>query len=182
MIWRQFSYFLFPEDILEIEKYLINRWDVLFVKYRTNDIGLKYVNSLVWDYFGNSVMLVKSSQTNLVKTEFISTRNYYLIDSNSPTIEIDVVKSLEFPEYLKIGRLYYQPRFFLEWEWISQNEEFIKWAEKIYRDIKKMFKLWKGVYYHRYGKNKDSTLELKEIYLSERAIEYIKNGGELNFF
>ncbi|MEF2175623.1 MAG: hypothetical protein V3575_04060 [Candidatus Absconditabacteria bacterium] len=184
MTCRQFNFFLFSQDILKIELYFKDKGNVVFIESGKNiENKLRISNNFISNKLDFSkVYLTKPELIENVELEFNKYHNSYYINRNSPIIEVLFSNINDNSGQLNRGRFYYQPKYFKNGEFISHDEEFIKWAETIFKDVKKMFILGKGVYYHKYGKIHKGTIEMKDYYLSEKSIEFIKNGGDLNFW
>lgn len=141
---KQLNFFILPDDLREIELFLVNE-GVLFIPQPIYDKEQIYSPSII----RNPKPKKEFDQINLTKSDFsdkvllkrIEQQGYYLMNiEQSLVIEFDTGGFLYKPNQLERGRLYYITGFYNENRFfVKKDEQFIKWADKIFKEVKKRF-------------------------------------------
>lgn len=137
---HQISFYLSPPDIIDLEAALRGQLRFEIVPERLKSPELFTLESLTVPAMGKSdlgVYLVRPEDLDAVELLHAPGVGLWCVDvQKSPVIEFS--RCYFSPQLLREGRVYYVDGFFDEDEnWIEKSEEFRKWAQKIYRLIRK---------------------------------------------
>lgn len=161
---RQVNFFLHKEDQLSFDK-LLKTWEnSVLLRYKTDKAELSILDSSISESGDVSrICLARREDLHEVIMQFIASQNYWLIDSTcSPVIELD--RSLCTDESIRRGRLYFQPRYVAEMEWVEKSKDFNDWADNIIRTVRRKLKKYK----HQMGRHTYSE------YLGEHALRWVQ--------
>jgi hypothetical protein len=140
---KQVNFFIMPEDLLEIELFLVNE-GVLFIPQPIYDERNIYSSSVIRNIkpkinFGQ-VYLTHPDFSNKVLIKKIERQGYHLVNvEQSLAVEFDIGGFLYKPNQLERGRLYYITGYYEDKVFVKKDEHFIKWADRIFREVKKKF-------------------------------------------
>ena len=133
---RQFSFFLGPEDVAPFEETLLSNGDITFLV----DQPLGRIATELPGLAAGSMRTLLARPSDVSKIQFnpIKTQVYISSDCFSQNfIECDVLTILH-NGYILEGRLYYNATYWnTQNEHVQKPEEFVKWAERLYRRTKK---------------------------------------------
>jgi hypothetical protein len=161
---RQINFFLHPDDQEDFDKLLKSFGDVVLLPYYhfDNEIATT-ANTIVRDIKkeGSRIYLVRPEDFKEIKLVHIEKFNYWLIDDNSlPVLHFD--RSVYIDNSIQEGRLYFQPQFVQNNEWVKKSDDFVNWADKIIKTVRRKLKKHK---YQMGGYNYN-------LYLGENAMEW----------
>ncbi|MCB1158419.1 MAG: hypothetical protein KDK45_13030, partial [Leptospiraceae bacterium] len=143
---KQINFFITPEDVLEIEKYL-TKHNFLLTCHPLPTESIVLLDSLLirnlensFKIRGQKFIFREEDKSNLV-IEYISTQKYYSVEiSQSPVIEF-LYPQME-PDVLRPGRLYFVKDYLdkIEMKEKMKAESFISAAEDLFKWFRKTFK------------------------------------------
>lgn len=137
---KQINFFLSPEDLPDVAIFLIEK-NCLIVKRKseTPDILRNY------DIVKNpesifQLCLCKNEQKEKIFYEYLENTDYYLDILKSNCIEFSIggvypYSNIEFHS----SRFYYILKYYDNGEIVRKDEEFINWADDIFKSFKKKF-------------------------------------------
>ena len=170
---KQINFYLMPEDISEINKYIQEKNLVIYNNYSIN-ANLQKLDSLLQTKIIGKISVIKyvtiESLVKEIKNEFIEKQKYYSIDViSSPVVEFFIPKNILQNNIIHSGRVYYIHSCYNSQNILtSKPEAFLKMAEELFKWIKKNFRNTKFPGFETF-------------LISERTQEWIKaNGGKLS--
>ena len=127
MLSSQINFYVLPEDLLGIQQWLEER-DIVCVKTYSFDANpiIAKLNAELFEY--KSCLLPSGELT------------YYVDFDKELIIQFDFEKITK-DQLLPPSRFYFTKQYFDRpaWDFIKKDEEYVKWAMKIYRNFKKRF-------------------------------------------
>jgi len=138
---RQMTIYLLPSDTSLIEESLKATLDICFFEYESPRSRPKVAKSLTVPNMGESwltIYLAPQSQLENIVCEKVPSKGYWTIDSlRSPVVEFS--RCYFNGRILKEGRLFYDTGYYDEsGKWVDKSEDFLKWAERLFRITKKI--------------------------------------------
>ena len=163
---RQINFFLHPDDQENFDTLLKSFGEVVLIPYYHHDKKISTVDdTIVRDekIEGSRIYLVRQADFKDIKLEYYSNYNYWLVaDNKSPVLHFD--RSIFKGNKIYRGRLYFQPQFVDNMQWIKKSDAFVNWADNIIKTVRRKLKKYK----HKMG-----NYEYTE-YLSEHALTWLK--------
>lgn len=164
---KQINFFLHPNDQNDFNDFLNSFDDICFLSYyHKTDYPTIIDDTLIRDHIkeGIKVHLIRKQDLKKIRFQFIEKFNYWLIDDNaSPVLDFD--RCITWENEIRSGRLYFQPKFIENMQWVEKNSDFIKWSDFIISKTRRYFKK------HRY-KYENSSCEYN-AYLSQKAMSLL---------
>ncbi|MCW8960598.1 MAG: hypothetical protein OQK29_03480 [Ignavibacteriaceae bacterium] len=112
---------------------------------------------------GSRIYLVRSNDFEIIKLRRIEKFNYWLVDDDSlPVLHFD--RSVFRDNIIHSGRLYFQPQYVENMEWVKKSEDFILWADKIIKTVRRKL----NKYTYQMGSYNYTE------YLGENALEWLE--------
>ena len=133
----QVNFYALPEDRPAFKQWLEER-EILVIGSRTKNINpIPFCD--INDSDNWQVYLLLKKWLPEIKYEYTSKSNCFFLESfGNQTVEFSLPHFLG--DKLMRCRLYYKKGFFIETgEWVDFDEDFLKWAAKLFRDFKKNF-------------------------------------------
>lgn len=145
---RQINFFLSKNDQKSFDDFLRTFDDICFLAYYNKSNAPTIINdTLIYDQLkeGSRVYLVRKQDIKKIKFTFIEKFNYWLIDdSPSPVLHFD--RCVSYNNDLRSGRLYFQPKYVENLQWVEKDIDFIKWSDSIIAKSRRFFKKYKYKY------------------------------------
>ena len=169
---RQINFFLHPDDQKDFDELLKSFGQPILIPYYHHDNKISVVSdTIIHDtkIEGSRIYLVRQEDFKDIKLEYISNLNYWLIaDNKLPVLHFD--RSEFIDNEIHRGRLYFQPQFVDNMQWVKKSDDFVNWADNIIKVVRRKLKKYK----HKMG-NYDYT-----EYLGETALKWlIENEAEV---
>lgn len=166
---RQINFFLSSKDEIEFDEFLKKFEDICFLAYynETNKPTI-IENTIIRNSLknGRRIYVVRKQDIDKVKFEYIENFNYWLIeDHSSPILHYDIC--LTFDNHIQSGRLYFEPKYVENLNWVEKDFDFVKWSDYIISKTRRFLKK------HRY-KYENSKYEYM-VYCGEDALKLITN-------
>ncbi len=162
---RQINFFLHPDDQDDFDKLLKSFGDVVLLPYyHFNNKIFTAADTIVRDIKkeGSRIYLVRPEDFMDIKLVHIEKFNYWLVDDNSlPVLHFD--RSIYRDNTIHRGRLYFQPQFVENMEWVKKSDDFVNWADKIIKTVRRKLKK------HKYQMGNYNYTE----YLGENAFDWL---------
>jgi len=164
---RQVNFFMLNEDIIEFEKAIRKKEEVIILGEPMYEPKLRIIESLSIKDINDEwfwVYLTRRNDLYAISIKKINKQQYWLIDPlHSPVVEFG--KSSFNGKVLRRSRIYYDPYYYdEEGNVIEKPKDFIKWADSLLRWIRRHYK-------------KDPVWG---FYIGPAALEwYQRTGGEL---
>ena len=133
----QVNFYALPEDRPAFKQWLEER-EILVIGKRTKNINpIPFLD--INDSDNRQVYLLLKKWLPEIKYKYISELNCFFLESfGNQAVEFSLPWILE--QELMQCRLYYKKGFFIETgDWVDFDEDFLKWAAKLFRDFKKEF-------------------------------------------
>jgi hypothetical protein len=161
---RQINFYLLPEDTDIIEKVLREKVEISFWEDISNSPAPEEASSLKIESMGKSPLTVYLSLPKHGKDivcKQVQNQGYWTVDDlRSPVLEFS--RCYFDGVVLRRGRFFYQTGYYGDDDnWVDKPESFIKWAEKIFRLLKKLLKKPSG----------------QDYYFGEQALKWIETGA-----
>ena len=143
MLSSQINFYVLPEDLLGIQQWLEERDNVCVKTYSfdANPIIAK-LNAELLNYGQVYLTLPKWIELFEYKSCLLPSGEltYYVDFDKELIIQFDFEKITK-DQLLPPSRFYFTKQYFDRpaWDFIKKDEEYVKWAMKIYRDFKKRF-------------------------------------------
>lgn len=103
-----------------------------------------------------------------IRLDYIAPQKYWLVNSNTPTLDFD--RSIFRENIIQSGRLYFQPKFVENMQWVDKSESFVKWSDNIIKATRRKLKKYK----YELGSYTYTTL------LGSAALDWMKtNNGNI---
>jgi len=157
---RQINFFLHPDDQNEFDTLLRTSGDVLFLPYyyHTNEIST-LPDSLIRDSKeeGRRVYLIRPIDLPEMELQYIEKFGVWIIqDINLPVLHYD--RCFYESNEIYRGRLYFQPKYVKDMQWVEKSADFVKWADNIINKARRKLRKHtivarSGTYQEYVGKN-----------------------------
>jgi hypothetical protein len=145
---RQINFFLSADDQKSFDDFLRTFDDTAFLAYYNKSNEPTIIDdTIIHDQLkeGSRVYLVRKQDLKNIKFTFIEKFDYWLIDdSPSPVLHFD--RCVSYNNDLRSGRLYFQPKYVVNLQWVEKNIDFIKWSDSIIAKSCRFFKKYKYKY------------------------------------
>lgn len=145
---RQINFFLNTDDQKDFDDFLRTFDNVCFLGYFNKSNSPTIIDdTIIRDQLkeGRRVYLVRKQDLKNIKFTFIEKFNYWLIDdSPSPVLHFD--RCVSYNNDLRSGRLYFEPKYVQNLQWIEKDVDFIKWSDSIIAKARRYFKKYKYKY------------------------------------
>ena len=141
---RQVNFFLHPDDQQEFDTFLKTFDDLILISYYHHSDKLNLISdTIVRDFIseGTRVYLARQSDLSKITLNYIAPQKYWLVNSHSPTLDFD--RSIFRENTIQSGRLYFQPKFVKDMQWVDQPADFVKWSDNIIKAARKKLKKYK---------------------------------------
>lgn len=166
---RQINFFLHPDDQKDFDNLFRSFDDICFLSYYHKTAKPTIIDDTVirdQKVEGSRVYLARKGDLENLNFTFIEKFNYWLIDdSSNPLLHFD--RCVSFDNYITSGRLYFQPKYVKNLQWISQSEDFVKWSDKIISHVRKKLRKYRYKY-------ENSSYEYT-AYLGEHAMNLLED-------
>lgn len=142
---RQINFYLHPDDYQEFEDLLKATGDIMFLPHFHYDGKVRIVNTTIpvdLRKEGSRIYLVRQQDFKQVELEHIEKFGYWLVtDNHLPVLHYDRCGF----ENGKIdrGRLYFQPSFVKDMQWINKSEDFVSWSDNVIKTTRRKLKKYK---------------------------------------
>ncbi|MDP4208034.1 MAG: hypothetical protein Q8928_04385 [Bacteroidota bacterium] len=145
---HQINFFLNEDDQKDFDNLLRTFDDICFLSYfNKSNIPTIIDDTIIRDKLkeGSRVYLVRKQDLKNIKFRFIEKFNYWLIDdSPSPVLHFD--RCVSYNSDLRSGRLYFEPKYVENLQWIEKSVDFIKWSDSVIAKARRFFKKYKFRY------------------------------------
>lgn len=162
---RQVTFFLHPDDQHGFDKLLKSFGDLVLLPYYHFDNEISTIgDTIIRDINkeGSRVYLARPEDFKKIKIKHIEKFNYWLVDDfSSPVLHFD--RSILRDNIIYSGRLYFQPTFVENMEWVKRSNDFVDWADKIIKTVRRKLKQ------HKYKMGSYHYTE----YLGEKALDWL---------
>ena len=163
---RQINFYLHPDDYCDFEDMLKKSGDVLFLPYFHFDKSVRIIPKTIpldIKKEGSRVYVVRQSDIGQIETHSIEKFGYWLIaDNNAPVLHYD--RCSFSADTIHRGRLYFEPKFVRNMEWVSKPIDFINWSDNIIKNARRLLTRYRfdmdGWYFSEYvGKHAKAWLD-----------------------
>lgn len=164
---RQINFFLHPDDQKDFNDFLKSFDDICFLSYYHKTENPTIIDdTLIRDHVkeGSRVHLIRKQDIKDIRFQFIEKFGYWLIDNNSSPV-LDFDRCITWENDLRSGRLYFQPKFVENLQWVEKNTDFVKWSDFVISKTRRYFKKYRYKY-------ENGSYEYN-AYLSEKAINLL---------
>jgi len=142
---RQINFFLHPGDHGGFDELLKSFGDVvLFRHYQYSDVLTTIDDTLIRDIDKekNRVYLMRPTDFKGIGLEYVENHHYWYVNNRSlPVLHFD--RSVYNNKSIQRGRLYFEPRYVKDTEWVNKPDDFIHWADKILKTVRSRLKKYK---------------------------------------
>ena len=139
---RQINFFLQGEDQNEFDILLKSCGSPIFLSYYHYDSQLSITDdTLMRDRKkeGGRIYLVRPLDVGIMQLKFIENFGYYLLKDNElPVLHYDRCASTD--NEIHRGRLYFEPKYVRDMQWIEKSDDFVKWADNIIKTVRRKLK------------------------------------------
>ncbi len=136
---RQINFFLHKDDQVEFDSILKSFGDIKLVPYYHHQNNISTVNdTIIRDIKSEAsrIYLVRPEDFESLQLKYYENLGVWLLnDVDAPTLHFD--RSFFQGNSIHRGRLYFQPQFVRDMQWISQSKNFIEWADKIIKSFRR---------------------------------------------
>lgn len=176
---RQINFFLHPDDQKDFETILTSTCEVSFLPYYHFDNKVRTIHDTIINDFkkeGKRVYVVRHPDLIHIRLQHIEKFGYWLVDDNElPVLHYD--RCIFENNKITSGRLYFQPQFVRDMQWVPKSDEFVNWADNLIKTARRKLKKYKfdmgGWSYSEYvGKQ-------TELWLDKTKSELGKTDSEL---
>jgi hypothetical protein len=142
---RQINFFLHQDDQGSFDELLKSFGDVvLFRHYHySNDLN-RIGDTLIRDIDKEKirVYLMRPTDFKDIQLKHVENHHYWYVNNRSlPVLHFD--RSVFSEKRIERGRLYFEPRYLIDSEWVSKPDDFIHWADKILKTVRSRLKKYK---------------------------------------
>ena len=142
---RQINFYLHPDDYQEFEDLLKASGDIVLLPYFHFDNQVRTVDTTIPVDIKSEetrIYLVRQQDLNQMKLQHIEKFGYWLIDDNYlPVLHYDRCR-FDNNKIIR-GRLYFQPSFVEEIQWVDKSEEFVSWSDSVIKTARRKLKKYK---------------------------------------
>ena len=171
---RQINFYLHPNDYQEFENLLKATGDIIFLPYFHYDGKVRTIDTTIPVDIrkeGERIYLVRRQDLKQIELEHIEKFGYWLLaDNRLPVVHYD--RCGFDNEKIIRGRLYFQPSFVKDMQWVNKSEDFVSWADNTIKAARRKLKRYKfdmggwgfSEYVDKYAKGwLDKTKQEKQI-------------------
>ena len=171
---RQINFYLHPNDYQEFENLLKATGDIIFLPYFHYDGKVRTIDTTIPVDIrkeGERIYLVRRQDLKQIELEHIEKFGYWLLaDNRLPVVHYD--RCGFDNEKIIRGRLYFQPSFVKDMQWVNKSEDFVSWADNTIKAARRKLKRYKfdmggwgfSEYVGKYAKEwLDKTKQEKQI-------------------
>lgn len=142
---RQINFYLHPDDYQEFEDLLKATGDIIFLPHFHYHGKVRTVDTTIPIDIrkeGSRIYLVRQQDFKQLKLDHIEKFGYWLVaDNDLPVLHYD---RCDFDNNKIIrGRLYFQPSFVKDMQWINKSEEFVSWSDNVIKTARRRLKRYK---------------------------------------
>jgi hypothetical protein len=139
---KQINFFISPDDWEAINHFFIDH-GACFIKQPIHDLKNMLTTDISTKEDGdfNKVFLTKAEYISSIKTRYLETQNYYLVDdlrSNVVEFSRGGFSSVS-NDALERARLYFVSQYFEDEITVKKDTSFLSWAESLLLSFKKQF-------------------------------------------
>jgi hypothetical protein len=142
---RQINFYLHPDDYLEFEDLLKATGDIIFLPHFHYDGKVRTVDTTIpvdLRKEGSRIYLVRQQDLNKIEIHHIEKFGYWLVtDSHLPVLHYSRC-GFDNGKIIR-GRLYFQPAFVNDMQWVNKPEDFVIWADKVIKTARRKLKKYK---------------------------------------
>lgn len=142
---RQINFYLHPDDYQDFEDLIKKTAEILFLPYyHYNNKISTVVTTIPVDLKkdGFRIYIVRKQDFGQMRLEHIEKFGYWLIaDNHLPVLHYDLCR-FENGKLMR-GRLYFQPSFVRDMQWVNKSEDFVSWADSIIKTARRKLKKYK---------------------------------------
>jgi hypothetical protein len=176
---RQINFFLHPGDHESFDELLKSFGDVvLFRDYHYSDVLTTIGDTLIRDINKekNRVYLMRRTDFKGIQLEYVENHHYWYVNNRSlPVLHFD--RSVYSDKSIQRDRLYFEPRYLKNSEWVNKPDDFVGWADKILKTVRTRLKKYK---YHMGNYNYTEYLGTSALkWLQETEAKVASAGCEL---
>ena len=134
---RQVNFYMLPADLAKFEHILRARGDTFFVAGCLPSPEVAIHNTLRTDWL--RTYLIRGSDSAQATTIAVPAQGYWHVDAlRSPVVEFD--RCYYDGTVIGRGRLYFQPGFYADEQWVDKTSEFIRWADSLIRWVRRHYR------------------------------------------
>lgn len=141
---RQVNFFLNAEDQKDFVE-LLGTWEnLVFLPDRslTGKATIPDQGFRTCESDDLSLYLVRKEDLHEVKFYFLPNQNCWYVDSlRSPVIQYSRCYATD--SLIRRGRLYFQPGYYEESDWVEKDHAFVAWADRIIKTVRRKLRLHK---------------------------------------
>jgi hypothetical protein len=153
---RQINFYLHPNDYMDFEDLLRKSGDVSFLPYYHSQNAIQTIEGTIpvdIKKEGTRVYVVRQTDVRQVEFTHIEKFDYWLVaDTQSPVLHYDRCH-FQSDKIIR-GRLYFEPQFVRDMQWVNKSEDFVRWADDVIRTARRRLKKYKfdmgGWYFSEY--------------------------------
>ncbi|HTE25080.1 hypothetical protein [Flavitalea sp.] len=142
---RQINFFLHPGDQESFDKLLKSFGDVVLFRDYHNSNHLTTIDDTLIKDIGKEkkrVYLMRPKDFKNIQLEYVESHHYWHVNSRSlPVVHFD--RSVYINKTIERGRLYFEPRYVNDNEWVNKPDDFINWADKVLKAVRRNLKKYK---------------------------------------
>lgn len=140
MLSSQIIFYLLPEDISGMQQWFIEN-QIVLIKEPVIDLNDRFVTDIsleCLERYGGQVLLTLDKWANFSSYKYFKESSWYRVDLNKEFL-IQFSISLSDSKELSASRFFFTKQYYNSQSLIKKDEEYVKWAMKVYRDFKKLF-------------------------------------------
>ncbi|MEO5909746.1 MAG: hypothetical protein ABIP95_02605 [Pelobium sp.] len=142
---RQINFYLHPDDYQEFEDLLKNTGDIIFLPHFHYDGKVRTVDTTIpvdLGKEGSKIYLVRQQDFKQIKLEHFEKFGYWLVaDNYLPVLHYNRC-GFENDKIIR-GRLYFQPSFVKDMQWVNKSEDFVSWSDNVIKTARRKLKKYK---------------------------------------
>lgn len=142
---RQINFYLHPDDYQEFEDLLKATGDIIFLPHFHYDGKVRTVDTTIpvdLRNEGSRIYLVRQQDLKQMELDHIEKFGYWLIaDNHLPVLHYDRC-SFDNGKIIR-GRLYFQPSFVKDMQWINKSDDFVSWSDNVIKTARRKLKKYK---------------------------------------
>jgi hypothetical protein len=142
---RQINFYLHPDDYQEFENLLKTTGDIIFLPHFHYNGKVRTVDTTIPTDLrkeGARIYLVRQQDFKHIKLMHIEKFGYWLVEDNDlPVLHYDRC-NFDNNKIIR-GRLYFQPSFVKDMQWVNKSDEFVSWSDKVLRTARRKLKRYK---------------------------------------
>lgn len=142
---RQINFYLHPDDYQDFEDLLKATGNIIFLPYYHYDGKVRTVDTTIpvdQRKEGSRIYLVRQQDFKQIELGHIENFSYWFIeDTHLPVLHYD--RCDFYNNKIIRGRLYFQPSFVKDMQWVNKSEDFVSWADNVIRTARRKLKKYK---------------------------------------